>query len=472
MTEQTIFTPDEAINEFYRLKDKYQSGYYEKYVKPIIRSNKSKREKRVEYSKLPKHECINCKRNVGTIWDIEVIPNDNLRYFKAKCGDLEDPCPLDIQINYSIREPIDKEIITSLAEIEELKLNIIKEKNNALFFNKDVVNIFNKLTEMLKFETEHAGWLIETNILRNDNPEKAVLLKQTIDEFGKGFILPFKQMVKNFDKTKNELILNQAVTFYINEMIPKLKEILSLKYDVSMVEFDEAQNTYNLIQLPNSLESNEFFSKDEDKVIKFVRGVRKEKKKTRKEEIDVGSKKKTRKIKPIADLVLEDEEEKIIKPSDEEDEIIKPVEEKLESKFGEVASIKPIINNYGEISWNNPEYETLWKRIQAPLKTILLEDMDWLEEFVNTCYKLRKEGKPCNLFLPKQTKFPPILDSNGKYDFGSKPINNLFNRLSKSYQNTLLTLYSEKDGVKNYNMLKDTLERILAKEVNFQSGYF
>lgn len=62
-----------------------------------------------------------------------------------------------------------------------------------------------------------------------------------------------------------------------------------------MVEFDEAQNTYNLIQLPNSLESNEFFSKDEDKVIKFVRGVRKEKKKTRKEEIDVGSKRKQEK---------------------------------------------------------------------------------------------------------------------------------------------------------------------------------
>ena len=48
MTEQTILTPIESINEFYRLKDKYESGYYEKYVKPIIKSNKSKREKRVE----------------------------------------------------------------------------------------------------------------------------------------------------------------------------------------------------------------------------------------------------------------------------------------------------------------------------------------------------------------------------------------------------------------------------------------
>lgn len=38
-------------------------------------------------------------------------------------------------------------------------------------------------------------------------------------------------------------------------MIPKLKEIQVLKYKVNIVEFD---NTYKLIQLPNSLESNEF----------------------------------------------------------------------------------------------------------------------------------------------------------------------------------------------------------------------
>ena len=44
MTEETTLTPIEAINEFYRLKDKYENGYYEKYVKPIIRSNKSKRD--------------------------------------------------------------------------------------------------------------------------------------------------------------------------------------------------------------------------------------------------------------------------------------------------------------------------------------------------------------------------------------------------------------------------------------------
>lgn len=468
MSEQTIFTPDEAINEFYRLKDKYESTYYEKYVKPIIRSNKSKREKRVEYSKLPKHECINCKRNVGTLWDINIDTKNNIRYFKAKCGDKNDPCPLDIQIDYSVRESKYKEIIIGLADIEKIKLNIIKEKNNALFFNKDVADIFNKLTEDLKFETEHTGYMIESNILTNDNPEKAVILKQTIDEFGKGFILPFKQMIKEYNETNNELIVNQAVTFYINEMIPKLKEILSLKYDVSMVEFDESQNIYKLIQLPNTLESNEYYIKSDDKVVKFIRGVRKEKNKTRKElDTRITSKKKTRKIKPVADLVLEDEEEEIIKPGDEG-----IIEEKLESKFGEPIDIKPIFNESGNVTWNNEEYNNLWKSMPYQLKELLLQDHDWLEDFVNTCYKLRKEGKPCELFLPKQAQFPPVLGSDGKYEFNSIIVNNLFNRLSKSHQDTLLTVYSIKDGVKNYDSLKYTLASMLAKDINFQRGYF
>ena len=45
MTEKQTLTPIEAINEFYRLKEKYESVYYEKYVKPIVNSDKSKKEK-------------------------------------------------------------------------------------------------------------------------------------------------------------------------------------------------------------------------------------------------------------------------------------------------------------------------------------------------------------------------------------------------------------------------------------------
>ena len=461
MSEQTIFTPTEAINEFYRLKDKYENGYYEKYVKPIVKSDKSKREKRVDFSKLPKHECINCKRNVETLFTIHSDDKEGVKIYKAKCGDINDPCPLDIQINYAIREPMDKIIRSGLSEIEKIKLDIIKEKNNAIFFNKNVVNIFEKTTQDLKTETQNTGFTIETNILRNDNPEQKILLKKTIDEFGKGFIVPFKEMVKQYNETNNELILNQAVNFYITEMIPKLKEIQELKYDINIVEFDEINNIYKLIQLPNSLESNEYFYKEDDKIVKFIRGLRKEKKKTRKEEIEIRPKNKTRKIKPIAELVLEDEEE---------EEVIR--EMNLDTKFGEEADIKPVFDESGNIKWNNKDYDDLWERLPLSLKEILTQDNDWLVDYINYCYRLRKKGKPCELFLPKQTQFPPVLLENGKYDFGSEIVNKLFNSFSKSYQNTLLTLYSVNNGIKDYGNLRNTLTSILSKNINFERGYF
>jgi len=84
MTEQIMLTPIEAINEFYRLKDKYENSYYEKYVKPIVKSNKSKREKRLEFSRLPKHECINCKRNVGTLFNIKPILEESIKKYTEK----------------------------------------------------------------------------------------------------------------------------------------------------------------------------------------------------------------------------------------------------------------------------------------------------------------------------------------------------------------------------------------------------
>ena len=115
-------------------------------------------------------------------------------------------------------------------------------------------------------------------------------------------------MVQEYFETDNEIILNNAVSFYINEMTPKLREIQVLKYDINAVEFNEDSNIYTLIQRPNSLESNEFYYKNEDEVIKFVKGVKQEKKKTRKESVKI-TKNKTKKIKPVAELVLEDEEE-------------------------------------------------------------------------------------------------------------------------------------------------------------------
>ena len=462
MTEKQPLIPIEAINEFYKLKEKYESVYYEKYVKPIVTSNKSKREKRVEYSKLPKHECINCKRHVNTIFKVSTNHNELLKTFLVKCGDFTEPCPLDIQINYAFRDQFDTLIRDGLQQIESIKLQVIKEKNNALFFNQDVVSIFDKITQQLKSETEFTGFVIETNVLRNNNPEKSDLLKKTIDEFGKGFIIPFKQMIKEYMDTSNELILNQATTFYINEMIPKLKEIQVLKYKVNIVEFD---NTYKLIQLPNSLESNEFFAGGEDKVIKFVKGVRKDKKKTKKEDNQPNKFNKTKKMKR-GEIILEED--------DAEGTDIQP-EFADKSNLTNKYATNPLFNQSGDkiTEWKNKEYDDLWKKMPEQLKNLLMEDIEWLQDFMNKCVKSRKSGTSCNLFLPKQTLFPPHILADGKYDFESDIVNALFNELPKSQQDRLLKLYSVKDGVTNYDMLKNSLITILEQNINsFNRGRF
>jgi hypothetical protein len=311
MSEEKL-NPIEAINEYYMLKNKYESTYYDKYVKPILKSKNTKKEKRVEFGRLPKPECINCKRNVGTIFNITYDMNEVLRKFIAKCGDLTDPCPLDIQINYSVREQYNKVINEGLSSVENLKLDIIKQKNNALFFEKgqNIVTIFEKLTNSLKKETEQLGYSIEKDILKNDNPEKINLLNKSIDEFGIGFLLPFKQMIHDYLDKNNELILNEAINFYVNEMIPKLKEIQSLKYEVNFVEYDVDEQIYKLIQRTNSIESKEECFESDDKVLKFIKGLRKvNKTKTKKiMEEDLFKKNKTRKLKPTLEIVGDEEE--------------------------------------------------------------------------------------------------------------------------------------------------------------------
>ena len=59
-------------------------------------------------------KCVNCKRpsKKGTIFSIVYHPSDDktdaYRTFKAICGDLADPCNLNIEINIGQRDSLDK----------------------------------------------------------------------------------------------------------------------------------------------------------------------------------------------------------------------------------------------------------------------------------------------------------------------------------------------------------------------------
>jgi hypothetical protein len=316
-------TTNEALDEFYRLKNLYETNYYEKYIKPIIKAKISKKEKRIEFSKLPKNECINCKRQVGTIFNISGEEDfaSGETFFKkyiAKCGDIVNPCPLDIQIQYAVRVNLESAINEQLTNVDKYKLNIIKHKNNILFTDKmgsENQILFEDLVEKLKDSTSTAGYLIELNILKNHNPEKKSLLKKQLDEFGKQYIIPFKNAIKKYNESDDISVINNSIKFYVEDMLPKLEEIRRLKYAINAVDYVEfykedkiTDDVYILRQRENTFENDEHYIEDDDKVFEFVKGMKKERvtKKTRKN-TEVITKIKTRKIKKLPEIILEDD---------------------------------------------------------------------------------------------------------------------------------------------------------------------
>jgi hypothetical protein len=299
----------DAINEFYKMKDKYETAYKEKYIYPLLKSkNTSQKEKRIAFSKLPKPECINCKRNVGTVFSIKHNGGDFTRQYIAKCGDANEPCPLNINLIKGTQFTFEAEINKNADYIDEYKRKIIKEKYNMMFgyvAEEIAIDNFEQLSIELKEMTNLAGGIIEKNILVNDNPEKTEQLERAIDIFGKEYILQFKRIIKEYDESGNEQVINEAAKFYKNEMMPRLKEIQELKYEINMVEYDIEKMMFFLRQRKNSLQNLEYTFVKDNKVVSFVKGAATSKSKTLKVKPISKSNSKTRR----AIVLVEDEEE-------------------------------------------------------------------------------------------------------------------------------------------------------------------
>jgi hypothetical protein len=134
------------------------------------------------------------------------------------------------------------------------------------------------------------------------------------------------------------------------------------------------------------------------------------------------------------------------------------------------------------VTWSNKEYQGLWNKMNKRLQYALLSDTEWVQEFMNNCIKARLEKKPCQFTNPSNLIIPPQISNDSfdelpenpsqtLYDFGNSIYNKFFNNLTKSYQDTLLSLFTVKDGIKNYDMFEHQLSALMAKDLDFGKGY-
>jgi hypothetical protein len=238
--------------------------------------------------------------------------------------------------------------------------------------------------------------------------------------------------------------VRDSIEIYTIQLEPKLKQLMSLKYRSNLVEYNEDDNTYHLIQQKYTvLDLEDNYVKPE--VISFDYGnVVKNKKQSR---TTTGSKKKK--------LRIEDDE------GAGEVNLAPEVQEKI-------STIRPRIQEDGVVIWDEPEYENLWNRLPMQYRNALATDREWLQETMDKYIENRKNKQKLSFVSPSNLILPPQILEDGTYDFGNVIYNKFFNKLDKSYQKTLLTLYSEENGVKNYNLLLNALSNIVGNELGFR----
>jgi hypothetical protein len=408
----------------------------------------SKREKRSEFLKL-KPKCINCQRPGGTkfktTYHAENENVDSYREHSATCGIIADPCNLKIKIQMGKVELLSELLNEMEKEIKTLKNQVIDDKNKLLFgylTTEEALEHFNISKDEISLYSSLYERYLETynNIVNNE--EKKVELD---DSFTNLYIQidEVKDCIKKMNETDNYQYANDAVNIFITRLSPILDIIRKSKYNECYVVHNEDTNTCNLIQRKYSIE-NMSLSLFQNKVMSFDTGYE-------------GQPKKKTKGLVIEESSSEPEQANYTYTNSDQIEI--PVDEPIYGKGPD------------GVQWKKSEYINLWNKLPKELKNVLIPNHEWMKEFMFNCVNKRANKQTCKFVAPKDLKLPPEKLANGQYDIGVKIYSDVFNKLPESLQTTYLTLYSTEDEVKNYDMLIDALNNLVAKEVKFDRSF-
>lgn len=261
-----------AIDNFYQLKTKYEkdkSKNLEKYKKLYLKKSKDlKMFKRV--TKGIKHKCVNCGRMVNTIFNV------NNYSLSAKCGDLENPCNLNILINRSIYIPFDRihdgdKIIRGLQQdIDLLKKNIIDLKTKfvlKIITDQEAISLFDKFNEKLSELLEELSLRkdIYLDLINNEFNmdvilEKEIKIKETISEIKNNF-LKYKS-----DEKKDKRIINESLEKYVSVLIPTINELNEVKFRVREMENYDVREGAKIDYTKKRLEKHKYMYHNTEQV--------------------------------------------------------------------------------------------------------------------------------------------------------------------------------------------------------------
>jgi hypothetical protein len=233
----------EKLNEYYKLKNKYETKKQSQ-INTILKDDKlSMKQKQEKFRKL-KIKCINCGRNVGTVFKSE----DGV--LTSTCGDNKSPCLLNIKINRGKFLNLEELIDVFQTGVDELKEEIITTKLDLLFgYEQEATTLtkFNKLKEELTQDLE-AVMEYKTqfiSIVSNLDNKSELSTKMTIF-YNK--INLIKSTIDEFNETGQIQLIKDMISTYQEEFVPLLEELRDLKYQYMAMEYNKDTNTHTLVK--------------------------------------------------------------------------------------------------------------------------------------------------------------------------------------------------------------------------------
>lgn len=245
----------EALDKYYQLKESYEETLRQ--AKNEIKNNKSWnwKEKRLRWKRI-QPKCIVCKKPGGTIFKCQYEEESESRKLTAQCGNEKSPCNLDIVIYLGDILRIDEILHSDENELNELRNDIIVEKNDYIFGytteNQSIENfdaLKNKLNDLTMLY-EHTFTLYIEKADNVETRKKCEEWQREIEEH----IFEIKRNVREFDTKHEETFLEEAVNIYVHSLMPRMEEFTKLAFPIHYVDYNDKTGMYHLEEKNHTLD--------------------------------------------------------------------------------------------------------------------------------------------------------------------------------------------------------------------------
>jgi hypothetical protein len=224
----------ESIHDYFKLKTQYETSYYNARKTAFRKAyNNRKQGRKFAQQVLPK--CVNCRRPVGTIFELKN------RTYTAICGDKDKPCNLKIQL-YAGKFYENEQTLYMIHErLTEIKDEIIKQKLDTLFSfisSKDSAKLFKDIMEEYTYYNSQFSEIMDTHNLcfyKDQQRIDAIAKKRAVIY---GIIDAIKELIVEYEKTGNRDLLQAAIQIQVKELNPEIHNLRLLNYEVMEMDVE------------------------------------------------------------------------------------------------------------------------------------------------------------------------------------------------------------------------------------------